>query len=99
MVKISELAVHHSLFDYSRFANFFNAAQRGSTSLFSQWQSPKFRSAPQLAQIPLHSSRQSLRAGTKSNTCSLTISSISMASPSNTESDIASSGNSATLVD
>src|ERR1051325_4530682 len=74
---------------------FLRAAQRGSISLVTQLHSPVFLSMPHSGQMPLQSSRQSMRVGTASKTCSFTISSTSIASPSKTETDISASVSSA----
>src|ERR1043165_9199415 len=79
--------------------NFLRAAQRGSISLVTQLHSPVFLSGLHSGQMPFQSSRQSMRVGTASKTCSFTISSTSIASPSNTETDISASVNSAAWLD
>src|SRR2546423_2145139 len=84
---------------YLLLVKFFSAAQRGSTSSVPHAQSPVFLSMPQSGQIPLQSGRQSVRVGTASKICSFTISSTSIVSPSNTETDSSSSFSSATLPD
>src|SRR6266850_1212183 len=81
------------------FIRFPNDAQRGSPSLLSQPQSPAFLSLPQFGQIPLQFSWQRLRVGTDNRSCSFTISSTSMPSPSKTETDISASVSSATMVE
>src|SRR6185436_10968873 len=81
------------------YIKFLRAAQRGSVSFVSQLQLPVFLSVPHSGQIPLQSSRQSMRVGTASKTCSFTISSTSIACPSNTETDISASVSSATPLD
>src|SRR5215510_1511232 len=74
---------------------FLRAAQRGSISSVTHWHSPVFLSVPHWGQMPLQSSRQSMRVGTASKICSFTISSTSIAPPSKTETDIWLSVNSA----
>src|ERR1044072_1025163 len=74
---------------------FFSAAQRGSISFVTQLHSPVFLSVPHSGQMPLQSSRQSMRVGTVNKICSFTISSTSIAWPSNTETDISASVSSA----
>src|SRR6185295_11944705 len=81
------------------YIKFLISAQRGSVSFVVQLQSPLFLSAPHSGQMPLQSSRQSMRVGTASKICSFTISSTSIALPSNTETDISASVSSATSID
>ncbi len=104
--RMSSLRIWHN---YSVYANqarwrrvylrFLRAAQRGSISSVTHWHSPVFLSMPHSGQMPLQSSRQSMRVGTASKICSFTISSTSIAWPSKTETDISASVNSATPLD
>src|SRR5215203_18228 len=96
--KAQKGSVKHLCFlcDFVGYVKFFRAAQRGSMSFVRHLHSPVFLSTPHSGQMPLQSSRQSMRVGTASKTCSFTISSTSIPRPSNTETDNSASVSSTT---